>query len=69
MIEEQVADTQRKLKHNLEMMQRKREQNERHAKLDEKREEYEHKMKIIQEIEREKSLRDQHDNLVKEIAQ
>lgn len=46
-------------------MQRKREKDERHAKLDEQRGDYEHKLKIIAEIEREKHLRGEHDRLVK----
>ena len=47
MIEEQVAEMNRKLKANLEGMKRKREWNERHAKLDDQRDDYESKLKII----------------------
>jgi hypothetical protein len=46
---------------------RTREYDERHAKLDEQRKDYEFKLKIIKEIEREKNLREEHDKIVKEI--
>lgn len=60
MIEQQVEDTSAKLKHDFETQSRQRINDERHAKLDDQRKEFESKMLIIQEIKREKELREQY---------
>ena len=56
-IEEIVEETSAKLKQEYEMMKMDRVKNEMHYNLDEKRQEYMHKMEIISEIKQEQKYR------------
>ena len=58
MIEEQIEEQSQKLKTEFEQMKMSRIKSEKHANLEEHRAEYQQKMQIIEEIRREKELRE-----------
>ena len=59
MIEQQVEEQSQKLKADYEAMKQNRIQKEKHLNLEDQREEYQYKMRIIDEIKQEKALREQ----------
>ena len=66
LIEDQVEETSTRLKKELELTMQQRKNNETHEKLATLKIEYEHKMKVINEIKREKELREQAEARLKE---
>ena len=67
MIEQQVQDTTARLKHEMELEHLKKQRNERHAKLDDLRKDYDLKMQIINEINNEKEIRRKYEENMKKI--
>ena len=69
MIETQVEEQSQKLKADFEFMKQNRIRSEKHSNLEEQRTEYQRKMEIIEEIKRDKELRQQQAAMVKEMKQ
>lgn len=69
MIEQQVEEQSQRLKADFEFMKANRIRSEMHTNLEEQRAEYKRKMEIIEEIRREKELREKQAAMVKEMKQ
>lgn len=67
MIEQQVEEQSQRLKKEFEQMKMSRIKAEKHDNLDELRKEYQYKMDIIEEIKREKELREKQTVMIKEM--
>lgn len=65
MIHQQVEDSTQRMKRELELASLHRDKAERHAKLDDLRKDYELKLQILAEIERENQIRQQYLQQVK----
>ena len=69
MIEAQVEEQSQKLKADFEFMKSNRIKSEKHTNLEEQRDDYSRKMEVIDEIKREKELRTQQVNMIKDQKQ
>lgn len=65
MIEQQVQEQSQKLKRDFEQAQLQKARDERHAKLEDLRKDYDLKMAIINEIEEEKRIRQEYQENLK----
>ena len=69
MIEAEVEEVRQKLLKDLETTKMSNKKEVLHDQLDEKKKEYLQKMKIIEEIKRDKEMQEQHGKLIKDLIQ